>query len=162
MSKDNSFIDTLGNLALLYYFRIPIIILLILFVIGYYKFAVPVHKEYDEKMSKFNYSDIWIIDSTTNEVVTYNELNPTRREIAMSLEDSGYVLPENKEKIEKLSDELIVKTLGGTYRLEEANKDGNMYYTYYIGSIRMEGKQYTAFYTDQLLYEKYKKDSGEK
>lgn len=159
MSQNDSILDTLGNFAILYYFRIPIIILLIILVIGYFKFAVPVNKEYEEETSSFDYSDMWVIDSTTGERVTYDEMNPTRKEIAWSLDDEGHVLPKDKEKIEKLSDELIVKTLGETYRLEEVNEGGNKYYNYYIGSIKMNSFRMADSFTNQVIYGKYREDS---
>ena len=83
-------------------------------------------------------------------------MNPTRRELARCLDDNGYVSPENKEKLERLSDELIVKTLGRSYSLEEFSEDGKTYYKYYIGTIRMESKMYAAYYIDEIIRTNYK------
>lgn len=159
MSDKNS-LDELWEMAAIYYYRKPIIIigiiLLIIFIAGYYKFAVPVYEEAENRMSYFNYTDSWVIDSTTGEKVDYATMNPTRRELARCLADNGYVSPENKEKLERLSDELIVKTLGRSYSLEEFSEDGKTYYKYYIGTIRMESKMYAAYYIDEIIRTNYK------
>ena len=154
--------ESLGLYAFLSTFKKPIVIIgliaIILFIAGYYKFAVPVNKEYEERMTHFDTEAIFINSEETGEKICYKDINPMRTEIARALDDKGHILPGKKERVAELSEELIVKILGETYRIEEVNKDGETYYNYYIGTIRMEDKQYCASVIEQRIISKYKKE----
>ncbi|MCR5185647.1 MAG: hypothetical protein K6D97_00830 [Clostridia bacterium] len=155
MSKKNTLIDDIGFYAFLYTFKIPIIILFILFILGYFKFAAPINKEYDEKMTHWKLDIIYVYSATTGEKLYYEDINPMRTEIARSIDNEGHILPEKKDRVQVLSDELIVNILGCRYNIEEVNDEGKIYYNYYIDDIRTKDKEDTANLIEMRVLSQY-------
>ena len=128
---------------ILYTFRKPIIIFgtifLILFIAGYYKFAVPVYEEHQEEKNVSSSEEEWVISKTTGEKVSSDEISRCLSTIGYYMEEDGLVLPENKEKIIESSD-FITQTYGKSYELKKTVKDGKTYYKYYLAGIEIDNK----------------------
>lgn len=161
MGKKNSLIDEIGFFAFLYTFKIPIIIILIIFVVGYFKFAVPVNKEFDEKMTNWNLDSIYVYSTSTGEKLFYEDINPMRTEIARSLDKEGHILPGREDRVAELSEELIVNILGYKYEIKEATKDGKTYYDYYIDDIRATDVEDAANLIEMRVLTQYNKAQNE-
>lgn len=161
MSKNNSILDEIGLFAFLYTFKVPIIILLIIFVAGYFKFAAPINKEYDERMTHWKLDVIYVYSVTTGEKLFYEDINPMRTEIARSLDKDGHILSGKKDRVAELSEELIVNILGYTYKIEEVTKDGKIYYNYYIDDIRAKDVDDAAGLIEMRVLAQYDKAEKE-
>ena len=142
MSDKKDLVDEIGFYAFLYSFWKPMLVIAIIviavFIWGYYKFAVPVYNEYDERMSNWKIEEIYFYSATSGEKIIYADINPMRIEIARSIDDNGHILPGKKDRVAELSEELIVNMLGARYRIEEVEEDGKKYFRYYIDDIRIK------------------------
>ncbi|MCR5185621.1 MAG: hypothetical protein K6D97_00695 [Clostridia bacterium] len=155
MSEKKSLVDEIGFYAFLYTFKVPIIIVLILFIAGYFKFAAPINKEYDEKMTHWKLDVIYVYSAETGEKLFYEEINPMRTGIARAIDNDGHIMSGKKDRVAELSEELIVKILGCRYRIEEVKKDGKTYYDYYIDDIRASDKEDAAGLIEMRILTNY-------
>lgn len=146
-----SFLDTVESIFIIYKMLPLIIIVVILLIIGYFRFAKPVEKEYEsygygkfetaqidpmtgeiipkDKISTYNNSSKTIV-GIDGEKVSFTYINKTRDKICNSLKETGEIANESTLKV--ACDMLLVEKLGATYEI----KDNSLY----INGMWMSGK----------------------
>lgn len=146
-----SLLNEIFNAYLIYKFFPLIIIVIIVLVIGYFKFVVPVNKEIEnygygkfetvridpmtgeiipkDKIYTYDNSSKKIID-INGEELSFASINSLRDKMCDSLRENGDILDEDTLKI--TCEKLLVEKLGCTYEI----KDNDLY----INNMWISGK----------------------